>query len=89
MGRIMGIILVGRLDGRRHIRWSSAVVVSCALGVFSAAVAAATYYSLSGQLSLPAALVGFVGPFITVGAGIRQGLHLPIEQHAALDHIAT
>ncbi len=80
MGRMVGMILVGQSHGRRKIRWGAAFLVSCALGVFGAVVAAATYFALSGMFSPIAAIIGFGGPFITVGSGIQRALKLPIEQ---------
>lgn len=82
---MMGIILVGQLNGRRQILWRNAIVLSCALGLFGAAVSATTYFALCGQFSLPAAMIGFVGPFLTVGTGIRLACRLPAEQLAPLD----
>lgn len=85
MGRMMGIVLVGRLDGYPQVRWGTALLLACALGVFCSAVAAATYFALCGGFSLPATAIGFMGPFITVGVGIQHTLRLPIEQLTALD----
>lgn len=85
MGRTVGILLVGRSQGRRKIRWATAFLISCALGFFGAAVAAATYFLLSGTFSLIAALLGFGGPFITVGSVIQRALNLPMEKLTPLN----
>ncbi len=85
MGRMIGIVLVGRLNGVPHIRWGAALLLACALGIVCAMVAAATYFALCGGFSPLAAAVGFAGPFITVGAGIQTALRLPVEQLTALD----
>jgi hypothetical protein len=81
----MNIVLVGRSNGRREIRWGAAFILACALGVFCAAVAAVTYYAFSGQFSFLATAIGFIGPFITIGIGIQQALRLPIERLTPLN----
>lgn len=89
MGRIVGIVLVGQSQGRRKIRWGTAFLISCALGLFGAAVAATTYFALCGSFSPMAIIIGFGGPFITVGSGIQRALKLPVEQLAPLNGSAT
>jgi hypothetical protein len=86
---MMGVILVGQLDNRRHIRWGAAFLLSCALGIFSAAFAMALYFAISGGFSLLAAMIGFGGPFITVGTGIQIARRLPVEQLAPLANSAA
>lgn len=89
MGRMMGIVLIGRMNGQPQIRWGAALLLACVLGVFCSAVAAATYFALCGGFSLLATVIGFMGPFITVGVGIQHALRLPIEQLTALDQPAA
>lgn len=85
MKRMMGVVLVGSLDEQRHVCWGSALLLGCVLGIFCAAVAAGVYFALAGQFSLLATVIGFIGPFITIGAGIQNALRLPLEQLAPLD----
>lgn len=84
MSRIVGITLVGQSHGRREIRWGTAFLLSCALGLFGATVAAATYLALSGEFSTASTIIGFAGPFIIVGNSIQVATKLPIEQLAPL-----
>jgi hypothetical protein len=82
---MMSVILVGQLNGHRQVRWGVAFLVACVLGCFTAAVAAATYFVLSGELSILAAMIGFVGAFITIGAGIRHSYRLPVDKLTPLN----
>jgi hypothetical protein len=80
----MKIVIVGRLNERRHVRWVAALLLSCALGIFGAAVASAVYFVLCGAFSPIAAIIGFWGPFITVGVGIQNALRTPVERLSPL-----
>jgi hypothetical protein len=80
----MSVIIVGRLNGRRHVRWATALLLGCALGILGAAAAAAVYFLLCGAFSPLAALIGFWGPFITVGVGIQNALRTPVERLSPL-----
>ena len=82
-------VLVGRSNGRRQVRWGTALLLSCALGSFCAMIAAGAYFALSGTWSAPAAIVGFFGPFLAVGVGIQSAFQLPVDQLKPLDGPAT
>lgn len=84
-GRMAGVILVGQSNGMRRIRWGAAFLLGCALGAFGAAIAVIVYYALSGTFSPLALIIGFGGPFITVGSGIRRAWRLPGEQLTSFD----
>jgi hypothetical protein len=79
-GRMFGVILVGQSNGLRRIRWGVVCLLGCAVGIFSGAVALAVYFALSGTFSPPAAMIGFFGPFITVGTGVQRALKLHVEE---------
>ena len=81
----MKFILVGKSNGRRKIRWGTALLLSCGLGIVSSLCATAFYFWLTGTWSVPAAMITFIGPFLTVGSGIQSALQLPIEQLTPLD----
>ena len=85
----MQYVLVGRSNGRRQVRWGSLLLLSCALGSVGATVAAGAYFALSGTWSVPAAVIGVLGPFLTVGAGVRSALQLPVGQLRPLDGTAA
>lgn len=82
----MKLVFVGQSDGRRQIKWSAALLASCLLGMVSAAVAVALYFLLTRTISVPCAVLGFFGPFISIGSGIQRALKLPLEQLTPLDH---
>ena len=81
----MEYVLVGRSNGRRQVRWGTALLLSCALGSFCAMIAAGAYFALSGTWSAPAAVIGFFGPFLTIWAGIRSELQFLVDQLTPLD----
>jgi hypothetical protein len=74
----MNVTVVEQRNGKPHIRWAAAILLSCVLGIFTSAVAIGLYYMLAGTFSLPAALIGFGGPFITVGSGIMREMKKPV-----------
>ena len=84
MKRTNGIILVGQLNGRRKIRWGTAFILGCGLGVLGASVATAFYFLLAGKFSPAAAGLGFLIPFSVVGHGIGNACKLPIDQLSPL-----
>ncbi|MBE2181360.1 MAG: hypothetical protein IAE97_12905 [Chthoniobacterales bacterium] len=79
-GRVVGVVLVGQLNGVRRIRWEAALLVACALGIFSGAIATGACFAISGSLSAAAAMIGILGPSITVGTGMRSALKLPVQE---------
>ncbi len=85
----MRVELVGQSHEGRKIRWGVAFVLSCVLGIFGAVAASATYFALSGTFSPIAAIIGFGGPFVTVGSGIQRALKSPIKQLTPLNGSAT
>jgi hypothetical protein len=84
MKRTKGIVLVGQLNGHRKIRWGTAFILGCGLGVLGASVATAFYFVLAGKFSSPAAGLGFLIPFSIVGHGIGNACKLPIDQLSPL-----
>jgi len=84
----MNAVIVGQLGGAPKVRWRTALLCAAGLGVFGAAIAAITYFALAGQFSWLAAIVGFFGPSITVGAAIQQALNEPLENLTPLDRLA-
>ena len=75
----MNVILVQQVNGGRQIRWGAALLLSCVLGCFTGAVAGAVYFALAGEMSWTAAMIGFAGPLIVVGTGIRRAMAVPFQ----------
>jgi hypothetical protein len=65
------------------------LLLSCALGIVNAVVAMALYLAISGGFSPLAAIIGFGGPFVTVGTGIQIARRLPVEQLTPLGNRAA
>lgn len=82
----MKLVFVGQSDGRRQIKWGAALLASSLLGIVSAAVAVGVYFMLTRTFSVPCAVFGFFGPFISIGVGIQRARQLPLEQLTPLDH---
>jgi hypothetical protein len=81
----MRIVLVGKANGHRQVRWGVALLLACVLGILCSLFATAIYFAVSGTFSVPTAMIAFFGPLITVGCGIQSALKLPIEQLMPLD----
>ena len=73
----MNFAVVGNRDGKPQVRWTTAILLACVLGLFSSAVAAGVYFALTGIFSLPATMIGFGGAFITVGSGTTRSMKRP------------
>ena len=73
----MNVVIVSQTGGKPQIRWAAALSLACMLGLFTAVVAAGVYFLLSGTFSPLAAMVWFIGPFITVGSGIMRAIKNP------------
>jgi hypothetical protein len=70
----MHVTIVDLKGALPRVYWGKAFLLSSVLGLFGAAVASAAYFALTYQFSPLAALIGFGGPFITVGSGIARTL---------------
>jgi hypothetical protein len=81
----MRIVLVGCAKGHRQIQWGAAFIIGVTLGLVGAAVATGFYYLLGGEFSLLAAMTGFLGPSLMVGAGVLSACQLPVGQLTKLD----
>jgi hypothetical protein len=72
--RIVKIVIVDQRDGKPQVRWGAALSLACMLGVFASVVAVGVYFALTQTFSPVAAMIGFAGPFITVGSGIAGAI---------------
>jgi len=76
----MQVVLVGQQNGRRRVRWSTAIWLALLLGFVLGVVGSITYLLIAGQWSVYAALIAAMGGIVVVGVGLIRSLKTPIDK---------
>lgn len=81
----MNVVIVGKRNGKRIIRWSRLLGLTGVLALALGAGIGFGYSLLAGQWSALPVLFGILGAIIASGTGLLNGLKCPLEKLTPLD----
>ena len=81
----MNVVIVGKRNGKRLIRWSQFLGLTGALALAIGVGIGFVYSLLAGQWRAFPVLFGILGAIIVSGTGLLNGLKCPLEKLTPLD----
>jgi len=85
MDKKRGIVLVGKRNGKRVVKWTNLIVLSYVLSMTVGLGSGAVYYFLAGQWRHFPVLYGIGVGLGVIGFGLISGLKTPIANLRSLD----